>query len=101
MANTLQLGSNDGCAWLGLRNRLVSARLMLLIKFMPSNSVGRAEAMLGRVRMTQGLKKIAIVSLVRYPERSPCNEGALGTKRSTPALDRRFLLRSISSPRAW
>jgi hypothetical protein len=74
---------------------------MLLIEFMPSYNVGRAEAMLGRVRMTQGSKKIAIASLLRYPERKPCNEGAPGTKRSTPALDRCFLLRSISFPRAW
>jgi hypothetical protein len=74
---------------------------MLLIEFMPSYNVDRAEAMLGRVRVTQGSKKIAIVSLVRYRERKSCNEGAQGTNRSTPALDRRFLLRSISSARAW
>ena len=101
LADTLQLGGNDGCVWLGLRNQLVTVRLMVLIEFMLSYNVGRAEAVLGRVRMTQGSKKIAIASLVRYPERKPCSEGAPGTNRSTPALDKRFLLRSISSSRAW
>ena len=101
LADTLQLGGNDDCAWLGLRNQLVTVRLMVLIEFMLSYNVGLTQTILSKVRAPQGSKKIAIVSLVRYPERKLCNEGAPGTKRSTPALDRRFLLRSISSARAW
>jgi hypothetical protein len=58
---------------------------MLLIEFMPSYNVDRAEAMLGRVRMTQGSKRIAIASLVRYPERRLYNEGAPGNESIHPS----------------
>jgi hypothetical protein len=63
----------------------------VLIELVTSNNVDRADAMLGKVRLTQGSKKFAIASLVRYPEGPAFHEGALGTNRFTPALDRLLL----------